>query len=73
MYKEHKAKNGSDTVYLSGSKAKKDLYDIKIEHFTLDGYYSPVGSFTLLETSDYFKALEIFEGIVGKNYMDIIY
>jgi len=73
MYKEHKAKNGSHTIYLTGSKVKKDLYNINIERYDLDGYYRPDGSFTLLETSDYFKALETFDKMVELNYMGIIY
>ncbi len=73
MYKEHKAKNGTATILLSGSKTKKELYDININQFDTQGYYRPDKSFTLLETSDYFKALEIFEKIVKTNYMDIIY
>jgi len=73
MYKEHAAKNGSNTIYLTGSNSKKDLYNINIEHYNLDGYYNPVGSFTLLETSDYFKALDVFEKMVELNYMGILY
>ena len=70
---ERKAKNGSYTVYLTGSKAKKALYNINIERYDLDGYYRPDGSFTLLETSDYFNALEVFEKIVEDNLMGIVY
>ena len=73
MYKEHKAKNGSNTILLSASNTIKDVYELNITRYDYDGYMLPGGSHSILETKDYFEVLDMFEKIVLNNYMDIIY
>jgi hypothetical protein len=73
MYKEHKAKNGSHTILLSASNTKKDVYELNITRYDYDGYMQPGGSHNILETNNYFEALDMFEKIATNSYMAIIY
>ena len=75
-YKDHKAiKKGFMQTFeiLLDGRGYKNLYDIHVKTIDKDGYIRADKCFTLIETSDYFKALEIFDKIVSENSMEVIY